>query len=77
MLVGLSTTTTPPTRSYHHSNPKTQVPQLMYEARVYRQFAGLAGFPKLRGTGEDETSRMLVIDLLGSSLEDLFDMCDR
>jgi hypothetical protein len=23
----------------------------------------MQGFPKLRGTGEDETSRMLVIDL--------------
>jgi hypothetical protein len=50
-----------------------KLPQLWHEARIYRMLQTQKGFIRVRGMGEDNTHRMLVLDLLGPSLEDLFE----
>ena len=53
-------------------------PQLLYESKVYRILAGGVGIPKIRWFGQYERDyNVLVIDLLGPSLEDLFNFCGR
>uniref|UniRef100_A0A7S3PH47 Casein kinase I n=1 Tax=Aplanochytrium stocchinoi TaxID=215587 RepID=A0A7S3PH47_9STRA len=58
-------------------------PQLPYEKKLYEAFFGEFGFPNLKwfGVSVDQYSRkkfsVLVCDLLGSSLEDLFNKCGR
>ncbi|XP_030374277.1 casein kinase I-like [Scaptodrosophila lebanonensis] len=47
------------------------------EARLYRCLNGDAGFPRMRDFVQDTKNKMLVIDLLGPSLEDLFNYCKR
>lgn len=52
-------------------------PQLEYEARVYRALSGGVGIPFVRYFGKDCEFNCMVIDLLGPSLEDLFNYCNR
>lgn len=52
-------------------------PQLEYEARVYRALVGGIGIPFVRWFGSECDYNALVIDLLGPSLEDLFNFCNR
>ena len=53
-------------------------PQLLYESKVYRILAGGVGIPRIRWFGQYEREyNVLVIDLLGPSLEDLFNFCGR
>ncbi|CAI9108510.1 OLC1v1008110C1 [Oldenlandia corymbosa var. corymbosa] len=55
-------------------------PQLLYESKVYRVLQGGPGIPNVRWAGPDGSGGnydALVMDLLGQSLEDLFDLCDR
>eukprot|EP00835_Amoeboradix_gromovi_P001573 NODE_74_length_23402_cov_1.166974.p6 type:complete len:307 gc:universal NODE_74_length_23402_cov_1.166974:3068-3988(+) len=52
-------------------------PQLEYEARVYRSLAGGVGIPFVRWYGQEGEYNAMVIDLLGPSLEDLFNYCNR
>ena len=52
-------------------------PQLEYEARVYRSLAGGVGIPFVRWYGQEAEYNAMVIDLLGPSLEDLFNYCNR
>lgn len=47
-------------------------PQLSYEAKLYNKFAGGSHIPMIHWTGIEKNHRIMVIDLLGSSLEDLF-----
>ncbi|KAH8298308.1 hypothetical protein KR018_001947 [Drosophila ironensis] len=56
---------------------ETKYPQLMYEAKVYESLANCAGFPGLLHYGSEKTYNAMVIDLLGSSLEELFNFCKR
>ncbi|OLL24435.1 Casein kinase I hhp1 [Neolecta irregularis DAH-3] len=56
---------------------KAKHPQLEYEARVYRALAGGVGIPFVRWFGTECDYNALVIDLLGPSLEDLFNFCNR
>ncbi|KAK9479460.1 kinase-like domain-containing protein [Lipomyces japonicus] len=52
-------------------------PQLDYEARVYKSLAGGVGIPFVRWYGTECDYNAMVIDLLGPSLEDLFNFCNR
>ncbi|EDV30912.1 uncharacterized protein Dana_GF15092 [Drosophila ananassae] len=52
-------------------------PQLMYEAKVYEQLAESPGFPALLHFGCEKNYNAMVIELLGSSLEELFNLCKR
>ncbi|KAJ1343497.1 casein kinase I isoform delta [Batrachochytrium salamandrivorans] len=52
-------------------------PQLEYEARVYKSLAGGVGIPFVRWYGVEMDFNCMVIDLLGPSLEDLFNFCGR
>mmetsp|Transcript_19979 Transcript_19979/g.47565 ORF Transcript_19979/g.47565 Transcript_19979/m.47565 type:complete len:622 (+) Transcript_19979:242-2107(+) len=54
-----------------------KVPQLLHEANMYRLLQGATGFPTMRGMHEDDKDRMLVLDKLGHSIEDLYELCAR
>eukprot|EP00698_Gefionella_okellyi_P001167 TRINITY_DN1107_c0_g1_i1.p1 TRINITY_DN1107_c0_g1~~TRINITY_DN1107_c0_g1_i1.p1 ORF type:complete len:382 (+),score=13.92 TRINITY_DN1107_c0_g1_i1:127-1146(+) len=56
---------------------KTRHPQLLYESKVYRILCGHEGIPNVRWYGTESDHNILVMDLLGLSLEDLFDRCGR
>ncbi|RCH88955.1 casein kinase I [Rhizopus stolonifer] len=56
---------------------KSDAPQLRDEYRTYKVLAGLPGIPSAYYFGQEGLHSILVIDLLGPSLEDLFDMCSR
>eukprot|EP00917_Polyrhabdina_sp_WS-2016_P032252 GHVP01068797.1.p1 GENE.GHVP01068797.1~~GHVP01068797.1.p1 ORF type:complete len:690 (+),score=86.28 GHVP01068797.1:1213-3282(+) len=50
----------------------SKYPQLMLEAKVYRALHGAAGVPRTHWYGVVDTWNVLVIDLLGPSLENVF-----
>lgn len=52
-------------------------PQLLYESKVYRLLQGGVGIPHVRWFGQEKDYNVLVLDLLGPSLEDLFNFCSR
>ncbi|KAI9478000.1 MAG: kinase-like domain-containing protein [Benjaminiella poitrasii] len=56
---------------------KSDAPQLRDEYRTYKILAGLNGIPNSYYFGQEGLYSILVIDILGPSLEDLFDMCSR
>ncbi|KAJ1861246.1 Palmitoylated plasma membrane-bound casein kinase [Coemansia sp. RSA 2703] len=56
---------------------KSEAPQLRDEYRSYRILAGEEGIPDVHYFGQEGLYNVLCIDLLGPSLEDLFDMCRR
>ncbi|KAJ9129509.1 hypothetical protein P3X46_033805 [Hevea brasiliensis] len=58
-------------------NSKTKHPQLLYEAKLYNLLQGGSGIPGTRWSGLDGEDNVLVLDLLGPSLEDLFVYCGR
>jgi serine/threonine protein kinase len=58
-------------------NQKTRFPQLRHEAKVYKCLQGGAGIPRVKWFGEQEGYNILVIDLLGPSLEDIFEKMGR
>ena len=60
---------TEPTRSKH--------PQLDYEVRVYKSLAGGVGIPYVLWCGVHGDYFCMAMDLLGASLEDLFNFCGR
>eukprot|EP00959_Pyramimonas_sp_CCMP1952_P399082 8362521-Pyramimonas_sp.AAC.1 len=49
----------------------------MYEARLLGHLHGMSGVPNVRYCGVDGDYTVMVMDLLGPSLEDLFNMCGR
>ena len=55
----------------------TSLPQLEYESKLYRYLAGGTGIPKVRWYGTEGGYNLMVMDLLGKSLEDLFNSCSR
>ncbi|XP_054977037.1 casein kinase I-like [Sorex araneus] len=55
----------------------TKHPQLLYESKLYRLLQGGVGIPRMWWFGQDKQYNILVIDLLGPSLEDLFNLCSR
>ena len=52
-------------------------PQLLYESKLYRILQGGTGIPRVRWFGQEREYNVLVMDLLGPSLEDLFNFCGR
>ncbi|OXG40837.1 casein kinase 1 [Cryptococcus neoformans Bt15] len=56
---------------------KSDAPQLRDEYRSYKILSGCLGIPQVYYFGQEGLHNILVIDLLGPSLEDLFDMCGR
>ncbi|XP_055909732.1 casein kinase I [Eupeodes corollae] len=52
-------------------------PQLLYEYKLYRVLSGGVGIPRIRYYGHEKNFNTLVMDLLGPSLEDLFNFCTR
>ncbi|CAI0435996.1 unnamed protein product [Linum tenue] len=60
-------------------NAKSNKPQLLYESAVYRLLQGGKGVPNVRWSGVEPGANynVLVMDLLGPSLESLFDFCGR
>lgn len=58
-------------------NAKTKHPQLLYESMLYRVLQAGTGIPNIRWFGVEGDYNVLVMDLLGPSLEDLFNFCGR
>ncbi|KAK6941488.1 Protein kinase domain [Dillenia turbinata] len=58
-------------------NSSTKHPQLLYEAKIYNILQGGSGIPGIKWAGTDGEDNVLVLDLLGPSLEDLFVYCGR
>ncbi|KAI8967512.1 kinase-like domain-containing protein [Mycotypha africana] len=56
---------------------KSDAPQLRDEYRTYKIMAGSIGIPSAYYFGQEGLHNILVIDLLGPSLEDMFDTCGR
>ncbi|KAJ5900295.1 Casein kinase I [Penicillium subrubescens] len=56
---------------------KAKYPQLAYEAYVYKTLAGGVGIPFVRWFGTECDYNAMVMDLLGPSLEELFNFCNR
>ncbi|KAL5212634.1 hypothetical protein ABZP36_023481 [Zizania latifolia] len=56
---------------------RTNHPQLLYEAKLYNALQGGTGIANIKWCGIDGEDNVLVIDLLGPSLEDLFVYCGR
>jgi len=56
---------------------KTKHPQLLYESKIYRILHGGVGVSNVRWYGVEGDYNVMVMDLLGPSLEDLFNFCGR
>ncbi|KAE8713274.1 Casein kinase I isoform epsilon [Hibiscus syriacus] len=56
---------------------KTKHPQLHYESKLYMLLQGGTGIPQLKCFGVEGEYNVMVIELLGPSLEDLFNYCNR
>ncbi|CAA6673272.1 unnamed protein product [Spirodela intermedia] len=56
---------------------KSKHPQLHYESKLYKLLLGGTGIPRMRWFGIEGGYNIMVIDLLGPSLEDLFNYCNR
>lgn len=55
-----------------------KVPHLLFECKVYRSLQGLhGGVPRVYFYGVHENSNVMVMELLGPSLEELFNCCSR
>jgi serine/threonine protein kinase len=56
---------------------QTRNPQLLRETKIYRCLHGIVGIPSVRWFGVADDNNVMVIDLLGKSLEELFNQCNR
>mmetsp|Transcript_33296 Transcript_33296/g.78463 ORF Transcript_33296/g.78463 Transcript_33296/m.78463 type:complete len:344 (+) Transcript_33296:269-1300(+) len=56
---------------------RSKHPQLLYESKVLRYLKGGVGLPEVCWYGVEGDYNVMVIDLLGPSLEDLFNFCNR
>ncbi|OXA38523.1 Casein kinase I isoform alpha [Folsomia candida] len=55
----------------------SRYPQLLREHQLYEALEGADGLPRIRWFGRAREYNVLVMDLLGPSLEDLFNICGR
>mmetsp|Transcript_13612 Transcript_13612/g.33317 ORF Transcript_13612/g.33317 Transcript_13612/m.33317 type:complete len:387 (-) Transcript_13612:577-1737(-) len=58
-------------------NKNTRYPQLLYEYQVYRAIDPAQGFPVVHWCGSAGRCNVMVMELLGSSLESLYVKCGR
>lgn len=56
---------------------KARHPQLLYESKLYKILQGGSGIPHVRWFGQARDFNAMVMELLGPSLEDLFNFCSR
>lgn len=56
---------------------KTRHPQLHIESKFYRMMQGGVGIPQMKWCGTEGDYNVMVMELLGPSLEDLFNFCSR
>lgn len=60
---------------------KSKCPQLLYEAKLYsllhKTKQEVLGIPRMKWSGTEGDYNILVMDMLGPSLEDLFNFCGR
>ena len=56
---------------------ETEQPMLQYEAKIYEKLAGSLGIPQVHWQGVEGDFNVMVMDILGPPLEDLFNFCDR
>lgn len=52
-------------------------PQLRHEYKVYRELHGCHGFARMYYFGDQDSYNVMVMELLGPSLEDVFNRCNR
>src|SRR5690606_23265831 len=55
----------------------TRHPQLQYEYKIYKYLKGFKGIPYVKWYGKECDFNVLVMEMLGPSLEDLFNYCHR
>uniref|UniRef100_A0A182V464 non-specific serine/threonine protein kinase n=1 Tax=Anopheles merus TaxID=30066 RepID=A0A182V464_ANOME len=56
---------------------KTKHPQLHIESKFYKMLQGAVGIPTIKWCGSEGDYNVMVMELLGPSLEDLFNFCSR
>lgn len=56
---------------------QTRHPQLHYESKLYKILEGGVGIPRIKWFGVEGDFSVMVMELLGPSLEDLFNFCER
>ena len=56
---------------------RSKHPQLLYESRIYQILQGGVGIPNIHWFGVEGELNLMVLDLMGSSLEELFTNCGR
>lgn len=56
---------------------QTRPPQLQGEARVYKVLSGGSGIPDIKWYGTEGDYNCMVMELLGKSIEELFNLCHR
>ncbi|KAH7909017.1 kinase-like domain-containing protein [Hygrophoropsis aurantiaca] len=70
-----------PNRNRAHGHPRrrhtTLLSPLKQESKVYKTLMGGPGVPWIMWSGKQGDYNVLVLDMLGPSLEDLFKMCNR
>mmetsp|Transcript_35298 Transcript_35298/g.49001 ORF Transcript_35298/g.49001 Transcript_35298/m.49001 type:complete len:321 (+) Transcript_35298:253-1215(+) len=56
---------------------KTKHPQLLYESKLYKVLKGGVGIPRVHYYTKEADWNVMVMDLLGPSLSDLLEFCNR
>ncbi|CAA9998020.1 unnamed protein product [Nesidiocoris tenuis] len=56
---------------------RTRHPQLHIESKFYKMMQGAVGIPTIKWCGSEGDYNVMVMELLGPSLEDLFNFCNR
>ena len=51
-------------------------PQLAYEAQLYEKLKGIAGIPTIHWFGVEGEFNVIVMDIQGPTLQDLFEFCE-
>ena len=58
-------------------NVSSRHPQLIYESKLIKLLQGGPGIPAVHWSGTEGNYNIMVMDLLGPSLEDVFNVCSR